>query len=250
MHHPGASGTRSHPNAHVRTRQHQDSSGGRLVRHRSCARPASARINAGATGNAVGTHHYLAVVIILDFHHHHHHHHHATNLPAVAVDFLPDDVDDDDNGYSNDTNAMSFASESSFLQSMDSTEWNNSSDTSTGMTTDSSSATALSRGNTVDPLQQMAHIFSSWHYQPPANVSDSVSGSSANSKGKGNTSSTSASVSMDDIKRSRLEYAIAELQFNLKNPNCLRSVDDMVDELNGYKAELSCLKWDKWVSWR
>jgi hypothetical protein len=55
---------------------------------------------------------------------------------------------------------------------------------------------------------------------------------------------------MDDIERSRLEYAISELECNLKDPNCLRSVDDMMDELNGYKAELSRLKWNKWVSWK
>jgi hypothetical protein len=80
----------------------------------------------------------------------------ASNLPAMAVYFLPDD--DDDNG-DNDTNTTSLSSESSSLQSMDSTEWSNSTtDTSTNTMT-TGSASTLNRVKTVDPLQQTPHIF-------------------------------------------------------------------------------------------
>lgn len=171
-----------------------------------------------------------------------------SNLPAIAVDFLPDDDDNDNDTQDNGGTTFSNESSSSSLQSMDSessTGWSN-----MNMTTGSSSAglTASTREKTVDPLQQTAHIFSSWHYQPPANVpntsnSNSSKGSSSNNN---SSSSSSSSVSMDDIERSRLEYTVKELQQNLKDPNCLRSVDDMMDELKVAKAELSRLKWNKW----
>jgi hypothetical protein len=175
-----------------------------------------------------------------------------SKLPAIAVDFLPDD---DNNDNAQDNGGTSFST-SSPLQSMDSStdDW----------TKSTHAASTLATGNTrkqktVDPLQQTAHIFSSWHYQPPANVPD-TSGSGSGSGNKGNNNSkgsssnnhtSSSSMTMDDIERSRLEYTVAELQRQLKDPNCLRSVDDMMDELKVAKAELSRLKWNKWgVSWK
>jgi hypothetical protein len=174
------------------------------------------------------------------------------NLPAIAVDFLPDD-DDNMNTFSNDddmkngnTSFTTSESSSSSLQSMDSMEW-----------TDSAApGSTSSRGNktTVDPLQQTAHIFSSWHYQPPANVPNSGSSSGNSNKGNAKTSNKSnnrsSSSSMDDIERSRLEYQIAELEWQLKDRNNPRSVDDTMDELNQAKAALSKLKWNRWTSWK
>jgi hypothetical protein len=179
-----------------------------------------------------------------------------SKLPAIAVDFLPDDDDDDDNGDSTqDNGGTSFSSSS--LASMDSStdDWSKASNSTT--TSTATALAAVQKTKTVDPLQQTAHIFSSWHYQPPANVPDTSgsSGKSNSSNNKGssnsNTSSSSSSVTMDDIERSRLEYTVSELQRQLKDPNCLRSVDDMMDELKVAKAELSRLKWNKWgVSWK
>jgi hypothetical protein len=172
-----------------------------------------------------------------------------SKLPAVAVDFLPDD--DDNTQEDNGGTSFSSTNESSSLQSsMDSStdDWSNS------MTTGSNTVTSLTKKTkTVDPLQQTAHIFSSWHYQPPANVPETSSSSGGNkgnsNKGSNNNkgnSNSSANVTMDDIERSRLEYTVSELQRQLKDPNCLRSVDDMMDELKVAKAELSKLKWNKW----
>jgi hypothetical protein len=174
------------------------------------------------------------------------------NLPAIAVDFLPDDDDDHDNTPDNG-GASGFSSEPSSSFGTDTTEWNN--NNSTG-TKSAATLASVKKTRSVDPLQQTAHIFSSWHYQPPANVPDSGgnnnkgSNNNANNSSSNNNNNTSSSVSMDDIERSRLEYTIAQLQHNLKDPNCLRSVDDMMDELKEAKADLSRLKWNKWVSWK
>jgi hypothetical protein len=163
----------------------------------------------------------------------------SSNLPAIAVDFLSDDDDTNDNDDSQRGTVTNFSSDSSSSMDSTSTDWTSG---------DLNDLQAIGGKKSVDPLQMTANIFSSWHYQQPAAVATTNS-SSSNKNNNSNNSNKNSNVSVDDIERSRLEYRIAELQHQLKDPNNLRSKDDIVEELNQTKSELGTLKWNKWA-WR
>jgi hypothetical protein len=84
--------------------------------------------------------------------------------------------------------------------------------------------------NPVAPLLQKTQSFSTWyHVHQPEDQQAS---------GKNSTSSTDT-----EIELSRLEYLIADLEKNLKDPTCTRDIDEMMAELRRTKRELSALKW-------
>eukprot|EP00531_Pseudo-nitzschia_arenysensis_P012575 CAMPEP_0116140642 /NCGR_PEP_ID=MMETSP0329-20121206/13964_1 /TAXON_ID=697910 /ORGANISM="Pseudo-nitzschia arenysensis, Strain B593" /LENGTH=391 /DNA_ID=CAMNT_0003635785 /DNA_START=146 /DNA_END=1321 /DNA_ORIENTATION=+ len=57
------------------------------------------------------------------------------------------------------------------------------------------------------------------------------------------TTSSPPQISETDIEIGRLEYEISELEKNLRDPMCTRSIDDMTTELRQAKKDLSRLKW-------
>lgn len=61
--------------------------------------------------------------------------------------------------------------------------------------------------------------------------------------GTSRSSSASSSRSDDEIRISALRYAIETLDRDLKDPNCVRDIDDMTKELREAKAELRRLTW-------
>lgn len=77
-------------------------------------------------------------------------------------------------------------------------------------------------------LSQMTQVFSIWHYfqrsiqriQGPSDY---------------------------EVEVSRIEYSIAKLENDLKDPNCHRDIDDMQNELRSAKKELRNLKWKRWL---
>eukprot|EP00529_Nitzschia_sp_RCC80_P021850 CAMPEP_0113483292 /NCGR_PEP_ID=MMETSP0014_2-20120614/23359_1 /TAXON_ID=2857 /ORGANISM="Nitzschia sp." /LENGTH=384 /DNA_ID=CAMNT_0000376835 /DNA_START=69 /DNA_END=1223 /DNA_ORIENTATION=- /assembly_acc=CAM_ASM_000159 len=88
-------------------------------------------------------------------------------------------------------------------------------------------------------LLQETHTFSKW-YSIPVNQQQQT-----NQDGSSSSSPSSREKRRYDqeMEISRLEYTITELERNLKDPNCTRDIDDMVDELKQSKRELSTLKW-------
>jgi hypothetical protein len=78
-------------------------------------------------------------------------------------------------------------------------------------------------------LIQMTQVFSTWHYfqtPPPSRIQG---------------------PSDFEVQVSRVEYQIAQLERDLKDPNCHRDIDDMQQELKSAKDELSRLKWKRWL---
>jgi len=95
---------------------------------------------------------------------------------------------------------------------------------------------------TADPLERATPIFSSWHYQQP--VAQQAVGSANTGRG------TTASSSSNDPDQGRLEYEIAELQEQLRNPNSVRTVDDIMEDLQTAKSELRRIKWGRLMTWK
>ena len=90
-----------------------------------------------------------------------------------------------------------------------------------------------------DPARELlreTHTFSKW-YSIPVNQQqkgqDSASSSSSREKRRHD----------QEMEISRLQHTIAELERNLKDPNCTRDIDDMVNELNQSRRDLSTVKW-------
>ena len=80
-------------------------------------------------------------------------------------------------------------------------------------------------------LTKETQTMSKWAYIPQA-------------AGEGSKKSTSNASSME-IEMGRLKYDIIELEKNLRDPMCTRSIDDMTAELRQAKRELSRLTWKK-----
>mmetsp|Transcript_27461 Transcript_27461/g.65941 ORF Transcript_27461/g.65941 Transcript_27461/m.65941 type:complete len:387 (-) Transcript_27461:4835-5995(-) len=137
----------------------------------------------------------------------------------VAVDFEDEDStgNNEENGRQDDSDNNSFS-----LQNLQEFSENNLQD------------------DPARELLQETHTFSKW-YSIPVNQQQQ--------KNQDGSSSSSSSSSREkrrhdqEMEISRLEYTIAELERNLKDPNCTRDIDDMVDELKQSKRELSTIKW-------
>jgi len=80
-------------------------------------------------------------------------------------------------------------------------------------------------------LTKETQTMSKWAYIPQA-------------AGEGSKKSTSNASSME-IEMGRLKYEIIELEKNLRDPMCTRSIDDMTAELRLAKRDLSRLTWKK-----
>ena len=94
----------------------------------------------------------------------------------------------------------------------------------------------FSRDGPARELLRETHTFSKW-YSIPVNQQQTGQDSSSSS------SSREKRRHDREMEISRLQHTIAELERNLKDPNCTRDIDDMVDELNQSKRELSTTKW-------
>ena len=79
---------------------------------------------------------------------------------------------------------------------------------------------------------------SKWTYVPQT----STEGSTTKDTDK---SSSNPQISKTEIEIGRLNYEISELEKNLRDPMCTRSIDDMTTELRQAKRELSRLTWKK-----
>jgi hypothetical protein len=77
-------------------------------------------------------------------------------------------------------------------------------------------------------LLRQTHTFSTWYYQRPAQEEQQA--------GK---------VTDRDMEVSRLEYTIAKLQKDRKDPASTRDMDDMAEELQQAKSSLSKLRWKR-----
>ena len=78
------------------------------------------------------------------------------------------------------------------------------------------------------PLLQQTHTFSKWYYLHRAEQQSSES-----------------KMTDVQVEESRLEYSIAELEKQLKDPNGTRDIDNMTSELRQAKRDLSKLKWKR-----
>lgn len=115
--------------------------------------------------------------------------------------------------------------------------------------TESMAKNNYSRGYTTTPAnksQQLARetqTMSKWTYTPSQDQHQQGSGGEG---AKGAAAGASAS-GMTDVERKmgELEYVVSELEKNLRDPMCTRSIDDMTTELSNAKRELSKLKWKR-----
>lgn len=87
-------------------------------------------------------------------------------------------------------------------------------------------------------LSKDTQTTSKWTYVPQ------TAGEGSRKKDAKKTSST-PQISETEIEMGRLEYEISELEKNLRDPMCTRSIDDMSTELRQAKRELSRLRWKK-----
>jgi len=89
-------------------------------------------------------------------------------------------------------------------------------------------------------LMKETQTMSKWSYIPQAAGEDSK-------KGTNDSSSVAKALNLTevDIEISRLKYEVSELQKNLRDPMCTRSIDDMTTELRQAKRDLSRLTWKK-----
>jgi hypothetical protein len=78
-------------------------------------------------------------------------------------------------------------------------------------------------------LRKHGHTFSSWYHVSAPNQAQEQQ----------------PTMSQIDYEVSRLEYTIAELEKNLKDPNCTRDIDDLTTELRDAKRDVSKLKWKR-----
>jgi hypothetical protein len=90
-------------------------------------------------------------------------------------------------------------------------------------------------------LLQATHTFSSW-YSIPVQYQQQE-------KQDQKTTDREKRQHENKMEISRLEYTIAELERNLKDPTCTRDLDDMVAELKQAKRQLSTLKWKQRLGW-
>ena len=149
----------------------------------------------------------------------------ASSRPPVAVEFQDDDIEGDSDGSSEfgqgGLDGISLSSSSS-------------SPTENSATTN--------KEYPIVSLLKKTGTYSSWFYQPGQE-------SGSNGNGGNNTESTATitpkSFSESEMEISRLEYTIEQLTKNLKDPTCTRDMDDMRNELNQAKRDLSKLKWKR-----
>jgi hypothetical protein len=95
-------------------------------------------------------------------------------------------------------------------------------------------------------LLQDTHTFSKWYSIPVATQQQQQQQQQGQQR---SNSSREKRISDQTIEISRLEYTIAELQRNLKDPTCTRDIDDMVSELKQAKRQLSSIKWRQRLGW-
>jgi len=81
---------------------------------------------------------------------------------------------------------------------------------------------------------------SKWSYIPQAVGEDSKKGTNDSSSGV-----KAPDLTEVDIEFSRLNFKISELEKNLRDPMCPRSIDDLTTELRQAKRDLSRLTWKK-----
>lgn len=85
-----------------------------------------------------------------------------------------------------------------------------------------------------DDLRVKTSTWSSWQYFPNAS---SASSSPSDSKTR---------LSNDEIRKSELEWKLQQVKQQLTDPNCLRDIDEMQDELKSIEKELRRTK-RKWI---
>mmetsp|Transcript_2836 Transcript_2836/g.7787 ORF Transcript_2836/g.7787 Transcript_2836/m.7787 type:complete len:408 (+) Transcript_2836:253-1476(+) len=89
-------------------------------------------------------------------------------------------------------------------------------------------------------LMTETQTLSKWAYIPQA------AGESSNKRTNDSSGVVKASqLTQVDMEISRLKYNISELEKNLRDPMCTRSIDDMTTELGRAKRDLSRLTWKK-----
>lgn len=140
--------------------------------------------------------------------------------PLIALDF---EEDDDSN---NDSSANSVSSNTLL------------SDDDTAAASMVSFDVTANNGN-QDPAKSLlkeTQTFSKWFYISPQQQQQ-------------RQESNDSSSSDRDLAISRLEFTIAELQKNLKDPTSTRDMDEMAAELKQAKRELSGLKWKRLLGW-
>jgi len=158
----------------------------------------------------------------------------------VAVDFLdhnnPDskigDNDNDNDTIEMTTEPLSDGSLMTDTESMAKTNY------SRGCNTTSTAAAT----NKSQQLARETQTMSKWSYTPSQDQQQQQQGSG----GDGAKGAASAS-GMTDVERrmGELEHVVSELEKNLRDPMCTRSIDDMTSELSTAKRELSRLKWKR-----
>lgn len=105
---------------------------------------------------------------------------------------------------------------------------------------DATSNTDLLSNDSPSRSQQLtkdSQTTSKWAYVPQS--------AEGGSKKTANNTSSVSQVTETDIEMGRLQYEISELEKNLRDPMCTRSIDDMTTELRQAKRELSRLTWKK-----
>jgi len=144
---------------------------------------------------------------------------------TVAVDFLDQNNDENETG----TLVIESASMNDTLMTDADTMAN---DQTMGGSHDSSQGS--------QQLSKETQTMSKWAYVPQTTDESSKKGANNSS------SATRASqLTETEIEMGRLEYEISELEKNLRDPMCTRSIDDMTTELRQAKRDLSRLTWKR-----
>jgi len=153
---------------------------------------------------------------------------------AVAIDFLDRTDEDNDNnldttGGNNISDAHSKSlNDGSLMTDADSLANNTKGNGQEG----SRDLTLVSR-----QLAKDVQTASIWTYIPQASGEGSNNGA--------NNASKVPRLTDIEMEMGRLEYTISELENNLKDPMCTRSIDDVMIELRQAKRDLSKLTWKK-----
>ena len=143
------------------------------------------------------------------------------NKPVVAVDFL------DQNNK--DTKGSKMMTEGILMTDADSME-----------NIEVGRNYAGSHDQRSQQLAEETQTMSKWAYVPKANSEGSQRSTNGASVDTGAPQLTKMEIEME-----RLKYEISELEKNLRDPMCTRSIDDMTTELRGAKRELSKLTWKR-----
>lgn len=87
----------------------------------------------------------------------------------------------------------------------------------------------------LSELIKSTNIYSKWHYQPSAPLSQQQT----------KVNQDYRKLSEEDMQVAELEFALSQLEKQLKDHTTMRSFDDIKDEIRQTKSELRKLKWKR-----